>query len=334
MKKSTKGIFLMLVITTLLFATVSTVSGTNGCQLELPDKVSMQIPIPPTKGGQAYFQQVIITNGGILNGTYQGWCIDTDAGLSIGDYVYHNVSVYCSYDDLPEGLVEFPENLSIVNWIINQDFVGQQSTCNGSYTYGDVQKAIWELLEDNPMGSGLGPWDQCRVDEILEVAIVNGDGFVPECGDKVAIILKPGPPGTHQTLIIEVEIQCEGEEGLTPGFWKNHPDAWADTPYDPDSTTLGDVFSSSKSYFHEDDTMLQALSYKGGPRLDGAAKILLRAAVAAVLNAAHPLVNYPLTLDEIIYQVNSALDSEDRDTMLDLAFDLDTYNNYGCDDFE
>jgi hypothetical protein len=333
MQKRTKEIFLMLVITTLLFATVSSVSGSIGCQMELPDTVSMQIPVPPTNGGQAYFQQVIITNGSDLNGTYLGWCIDTDNGISIGG-LYDNVAVYCSYDDLPDGLVDYPENLSIVNWIINQDFVGEESTCNGTYTYGDVQKAIWELVEDNPMGSGLGSWDQCRVDEILEVAYEDGEGFVPECGDQVAIILKPGPPGRHQTLIIEVEIQCEENEGLTPGFWKNHLDAWINPPYDPDSSTLEDVFTSEVEYFHGTDTMLQALNYKGGPRLVGAARILLRAAVAALLNAAHPLINYPLSVDEIISQVNSALNGENRDTMLDLAWVLDTYNNYGCEDFE
>jgi hypothetical protein len=79
-----------------------------------------------------------------------------------------------------------------------------------------------------------------------------------------------------------------------------------------------------------DDTLLDALRYHGGSGLPGAARILLRAAVAAVLNAQSPDINYPLSLVQIQTAVNNALASGDRDTMLNLASALDNDNNLGC----
>jgi hypothetical protein len=76
-------------------------------------------------------------------------------------------------------------------------------------------------------------------------------------------------------------------------------------------------------------TLLQALSFKGGPDKLGAALILLRAATAAVLNAAHPDVDYPLTSADVISQVNTAL-LGNRAQMLTIAKNLDMFNNLGC----
>jgi hypothetical protein len=51
--------------------------------------------------------------------------------------------------------------------------------------------------------------------------------------------------------------------------------------------------------------------------------------VAALLNAANPNVDYPLTEAEIIAAVNAAL-TGNRNAMLSLAATLDGYNNAGC----
>jgi hypothetical protein len=174
----------------------------------LPETASMQIPFPPSGGGLAYFPQVIVTNGGVLNGTYLGWCLNPQIGIQIGPNIYP-VAVYSSYEPIPAGLVDYPDNLDLINWILNQDYVNKQSICGGKYTYGDVQRAIWELLFDDPNGSGLGDWSQCRVDEITSAASANGEGFEPECGDKIAIILDPG---NRQPVIIEIDIPCGGDE--------------------------------------------------------------------------------------------------------------------------
>ena len=119
-------------------------------------------------------------------------------------------------------------------------------------------------------------------------------------------------------------------EGCTPGYWKNHTDSWAATGYSPAQTVLS-VFSSSSSFSTlASSSLLSALSFAGGPGVSGAAEILLRAAVAALLNSAHPDVDYPRTTASIIADVNAALASNDRDVMLALAAALDADNNLGC----
>jgi hypothetical protein len=120
-------------------------------------------------------------------------------------------------------------------------------------------------------------------------------------------------------------------EGCTPGFWKvpQHHDSWAATGFTT-GQTLESVFDVPDSLGLDDRTLLQALGFKGGSTIDGAARILLRAAVAAVLNAAHPGVAYEFTLAEVIADVNAALASGDRATILALASELDAANNAGC----
>jgi hypothetical protein len=114
-----------------------------------------------------------------------------------------------------------------------------------------------------------------------------------------------------------------GNEGCTPGYWKNHLDAWVG--YSPDQT-VNSVFTGALPSVGT-STLQQALSFGGGPGVLGAEQILLRAAVAALLNAANPDVDYALTTAEVIADVNAALASGDRDTILELATELDALNN-------
>jgi hypothetical protein len=117
-------------------------------------------------------------------------------------------------------------------------------------------------------------------------------------------------------------------EGCTPGYWKQpqHFDSWVGTGFTT-SQTLGSVFTNTG---RPSTTLLQALSLQGGPTIQAAKDILLRAAVAALLNSASPDVDYPLTTAQVIAQVNAALASNDRNTILTLARQLDDDNNLGC----
>jgi hypothetical protein len=120
-------------------------------------------------------------------------------------------------------------------------------------------------------------------------------------------------------------------EGCTPGFWKNSPGSWVG--YSPNQL-VGSVFSLPNGVLANqlgDDTLMEALNYPGGNNLLGAAQILLRAAVASLLNAAHPDVDFPRTEQEVIDAVNAALATGDRATILALASALDADNNLGCD---
>ena len=79
------------------------------------------------------------------------------------------------------------------------------------------------------------------------------------------------------------------------------------------------------------DTLLTALSYQGGSTLEEAAQILLRHAVAALLNSAHPDVDFEFTTAEVITMVDDALASGSRTTILEVKDDLAAANESGCD---
>jgi hypothetical protein len=119
-------------------------------------------------------------------------------------------------------------------------------------------------------------------------------------------------------------------QGCTPGYWKNHTDSWPATGYK--------TWQSIKSVFPEADdysgirgkSLHQALYFGGGGSTEDAAKILLRAAVAGLLDSAHPGVNYPRSTASLIADVDSALGSHSRSTMLSLASAIDADNNLGC----
>lgn len=142
---------------------------------------------------------------------------------------------------------------------------------------------------------------------------------------------------TGQTASASVTVVCTpvvAGQGCSPGYWKNHTglkkqaNAWTTyltTDKVPSVFTLPGSLSSLNN-----NTLLDALRYGGGPGLLGGAKNLLRAAVAALLNSVHPSVNYPLSQAEVISQVNTALATQNRATMLSLASDLDTNNNLSC----
>jgi hypothetical protein len=197
----------------------------------LPNQVTMSVQYP-TAGVPAYFPLVTVSGDGALNGYYEGWCIDQDH--TIANNTNYTANVFSSYETLPVGLVEHPENFDLVNWIINQNFVYKPATdllppdagsngygeSLGNYTYGDVQRAIWELIDDSPfLTSGLNSWSQNRVNEIKAAAIANGNGFVPTCDDFVAVILQP--VGGQQAVTIaqvtyaSLGLECADSNSVT-----------------------------------------------------------------------------------------------------------------------
>jgi hypothetical protein len=104
------------------------------------------------------------------------------------------------------------------------------------------------------------------------------------------------------------------------------------TGYSP-SQTIEDVFDVPNvncPTTPDSLTLLEALSLQGGKSPCGAREILLRAGVAALLNSAHPDIDYPLTTAQVIADVNAALASGNRKTMIDVAAQLDALNNINC----
>ncbi len=155
--------------------------------------------------------------------------------------------------------------------------------------------------------------------------------------------------------------------GFTPGFWKNHGpyapsghDAWQYTDFNIDDE-IGEIFDipgpACDLRLEGETTLMDALNFRGGPKEHGAAQILLRAGVSALLNASihegdhlhaaaveywdadlgryvladsatdPTIIYYPYTSQGVIDAINTALASCDRTTMLTLAAELDGYNN-------
>ena len=103
---------------------------------------------------------------------------------------------------------------------------------------------------------------------------------------------------TLQQDSVTVQI-CGDYWAFTPGFWKNHTptepsghNAWQYTAYTPLTrwvlclalTNLRNKPKGSSKTFSQ-YTLQEALSFKGGSGVQGATQILLRAGVAALLNA-------------------------------------------------
>ena len=120
-----------------------------------------------------------------------------------------------------------------------------------------------------------------------------------------------------------------GGEGCTPGFWKQdqHFDSWAIySPTDSFELIFGvDITLGSgkpNDPFITNPTLLQALNAGGGG--DDA---LARHAVAALLNAASPDVDFDFTTAEVIDLVQDAFASGDFETAKNL---LAAANEAGC----
>lgn len=131
-------------------------------------------------------------------------------------------------------------------------------------------------------------------------------------------------------------------QGCTPGYWKNHdwdlycPCNWPATPdtlvvnifdFPADSPLLTNGMLDLNGDGNP-DTLQDALNYNGGGGIKGAARIMLRAAVAAFLNGIS-FPGYPYTCHEVRNMVAHEITAT-RASMLVTAEDFDYYNNLGC----
>ena len=171
---------------------------------------------PPTN--EAYFWYATIgseTCGNFMDewdGEYAGWCIDALASIMPNTcYESYLYSSYPPYGPEVLAMIEAPENLDNVNWLINQNFFG----VDPGYTMGDIQVAIWELL--NPLTGPLviggdpdnvGEWTEAYAQALVDMALVDGEGFSPNCsGDLIGVIVDPA--GEIQPALIFVPFECE-----------------------------------------------------------------------------------------------------------------------------
>jgi len=207
----------------------------------------------------------------VSNGTYNGWCIE--------DNFLPNAPVTSGTLQEPTG-----DPWDKINWVLNNW---------GAYGgYYDAQIAIWMLTGTNQTPV------TAAAQAIFDAANLNGVGFVPGPGQRIAVIAfsDNAVADVYQDTIIEVPLTPPppppGGEGCTPGYWRNHFEDWPATGYSP-SDDFDTVFGVN--YFSTDITLGEAVKLGGG-----GVKKLARHGTAALLSAAHPDVDYPYTVAEVI----------------------------------
>jgi hypothetical protein len=191
------------------------------CDQDLESLVSMlpsEVIVTTTSkpGDDAYFNLIIDDSTGFLSGTgIPAWCVDVDLGLDNNETA--SFDVYSSYGELPEGKFEKPENFDKVNWILNQSIIGEESASGlGKYTFGHVQYAIWLLIDDSIcqyctfLTDPTNSWnndgnDFAQGEEIRDLAVAQGSGFIPDVGEILAIVLVPDG---RQSIIIGKEFEA------------------------------------------------------------------------------------------------------------------------------
>ncbi|MCB1047340.1 MAG: hypothetical protein KDC10_09070 [Calditrichaeota bacterium] len=172
----------------------------------LDGTVTVSVSNPSLFGYSAYFPTLTISNaeGTSLEGSWLGWCMDSD--LPITASVDYEANLYSSYETLPTGLLENPETLDRVNWILNQNFQGQIAPCSGAAISAlDVQRALWTLV-DNNVPTTFGTWNPCHVSYILDLASTI-DFYEPACDGIMTVILVP-VSSPAQILLAQIPVIC------------------------------------------------------------------------------------------------------------------------------
>jgi len=121
-------------------------------------------------------------------------------------------------------------------------------------------------------------------------------------GQTITVFLKPGDNDLRWDAGMYTDF-----EGCTGGFWKTHQYEWIG--YEPGQRLYEVFFIPLELSDLETYSLLESLSFQGGASLFDKAENLMKVAVGALLNAAHPDVDYPLPETQIINDINNALNS-------------------------
>ncbi len=175
-----------------------------------------------------------------------------------------------------------------------------------TYGYDDIIYADGGRISYLEMGESW-VWEVTYYPMVTTTYTITGHGLLyGQSGEPYGDITYPGDPEEQQIVTVEIE-EASGGEGLTPGFWKNHLPEWANTAYSP-SDEFNAIFGVGP-----DITLLEAVNLGGGD-----ADALGRHAVAALLNASHPDIDYSMTVGEVIDAVQGAYASGEYEDTKDI----------------
>lgn len=230
----------------LLGAAVFALGATVNLQAELPTEVTVSYKYGYTAdwGGnppQSYLQTMIAgaTEISTPGNTYhEGWCVDVKRGIYQAPYSYQALVLPSIVNDLPAdftGVLVNPGNIDLLNYILNHVdeilgesvFLGVGSIDGLPYTMGDIQIAIWTLI-DNPdfsdpdeveqlgLGAGFSVERGQDLAWFIEQYVNDTYGtYFPPCGGVMGVVLRPlgatdpfGNWAVGQFNIIPVPYDC------------------------------------------------------------------------------------------------------------------------------
>ena len=290
--------------------------------------------------GLAHGDNHAIISGYLLSNFGINLEIDGDNGIDEA-LIYNSFNVGGADTDLEHPLV--PDDQSIGNLLIMKEDSGNQpndSGAGGIIRFKSVDSMSYASIDvvdhDNNGGtSEIRSYQNFDCTGLIDTSDIVSDGNnnvqtvqINDDNVKCLEIFYKDSGGFTNLLLGCLGAFHEKTEGCTPGYWKQpqHFDSWVGYMT---TDLVGSVFNQA-SPATSGKTLLEALNFMGGNNVDGAERILLRAAVAGILSASSPDVNYPSTISEIITSVNNAIATLDRDTMLTLATQIDNDNNRSC----
>lgn len=150
------------------------------------------------------YYKINISNAGLFDGEHLGWCADNNwAPVN-----YPNATLVSSYDtslSLLSGIVDHPENLDLLNYLMNTYFENQP--------FPVIQSAVWTLLngfyENTTGGIELTHEQEETLALVMENVYANGEGFVPECGQDMVILINSGDSKSYQNCFIMISLSEE-----------------------------------------------------------------------------------------------------------------------------
>jgi hypothetical protein len=149
-----------------------------------------------------------------------------------------------------------------------------------------------------------------------------------------AAVVWAAPTAQAFAMSTNVAEGASGGRGCTPGYWKNHQDAWDGKCLNSDDK-LGAVFGFNGTECGDtlasfvDVELIDALHFRGGNGLIGKLEIFFRAAAAAKLNQCF-VADYPWTGSDFDNLIYGAITSCDESRVVSAARQLDIANNLGC----
>jgi hypothetical protein len=216
-----------------------------------------------------------------------------------------------------DGIIDDPDDADLHNAPFLFDF---SNFGDGEVTIDSIDLLDVEAVETP---ATIKVFDGATLLLTIPVGATGNNGLVTvpvgATGDNLVITLEGSGAIDNIRVSIEEEEEEElGSQGCTPGFWKNHESAWGLTGYSM-SDSYNTVFGVS---WTGGVTLGDAIGAKGG-----GFNALARHSVAALLNASHPDIDYPMTSTGIIAAVQAAYAGGDPEPLKD---QLDANNNLGC----